>query len=296
MKMKKEMKIKIQKMGINYTREEETMNKKVVLKKNSNSVFFYILAGAAVFLLLLIGFSHRLLAQDRGEEILKRVEDQTIGPKAPSDIQAEMVMVIKSTGGEEKRRELMVWTKNNPVGDDWRLMKFLAPADIKDLGFLVLADDQMYLYMPEFQRVRRIASHNKKESFVGSDFSYDDLGTAGFSAFFVPKFKEENEKAWVLELERKPGAKKQYAKIVLSVDKATELPVRAELFDDSGQLFKIETQENSRVGKYWIPTKFVMENVRAGTSTVLELRNVRVDQNLSADIFTERNLKRSVSR
>ncbi|MBC7349648.1 MAG: outer membrane lipoprotein-sorting protein [Candidatus Aminicenantes bacterium] len=272
------------------------MSKNTVQRSKNNSAFFYFLAGATAFLLLLFGFFHGLLAQDRGEEILKKIEDQTIGPKAPADIQAEMIMIIRSARGEERRRELMVWTKNNPVGDDWRLMKFLAPADIKNLGFLVLADDQMYLYMPEFHRVRRIASHNKKESFVGSDFSYDDLGTAGFSAFFTPKLKEEEEKAWILELERKPGAKKQYSRIILTVDKATELPVRAELYDDGGQLFKVETQENSRIGKYWVPTKFVMENVRAGTSTVLELRNVRVDQNLAAEIFTERNLKRSVSR
>ncbi|MCR4396356.1 MAG: outer membrane lipoprotein-sorting protein, partial [Candidatus Saccharicenans sp.] len=116
------------------------------------------------------------------------------------------------------------------------------------------------------------------------------------SAFFTPKFKEENDRAWILELERKPGAKKQYSKIVLTVDKSTELPVRAELYDDSGQLFKVETQENSRVGKYWVPTKFVMENVRTGTSTILDLKNVRVDQNLGVEIFTERNLKRSVGR
>jgi outer membrane lipoprotein-sorting protein len=235
-------------------------------------------------------------AQDRGEEILKKVEDQTIGPLAPADIQADMVMVIRSAGGEEKKRELLVWTKNNPVGDDWRLMKFLNPADIKDLGLLVLGEEQMYLYLPEFQRIRRIASHNKKESFVGSDFSYDDLGTSGFSAFFTPKLKSEDEKTWVLELLRKPGAKKQYAKIIMTVDKATGLPVRLELYDDSGELFKVETQENSRVGKYWIPIKIAMENIKAKTMTTMELKNVKVDQNLSAEIFTERNLKRSVSR
>ncbi|MCX8161279.1 MAG: outer membrane lipoprotein-sorting protein [Candidatus Saccharicenans sp.] len=258
------------------------------------SIWVFSLVSALILLILSLALG--LKAQDRGEEIIKRVEAQTIGEKAPGDIQAEMIMIIKTSRGDEKRRELMVWTKNNPTGDDWRLMKFLAPADIKDLGFLVLADDQMYLYLPEFQRVRRIASHNKKESFVGSDFSYDDLGTAGFSAFFTPKFKEENDRVWILELVRKPGARKQYSKIILTVDKATELPVRAELYDDSGQLFKVETQENSRVGKYWVPTRFVMENVRTGSSTVLELKNVRVDQNLGAEIFTERNLKRSVSR
>ncbi|MGC8745470.1 MAG: outer membrane lipoprotein-sorting protein, partial [Candidatus Saccharicenans sp.] len=199
-------------------------------------------------------------------------------------------------GGEEKRRELLIWTKNNPGRDAWRLMKFLTPADIKDLGLLVLGEEQMYLYMPEFERIRRIASHNKKESFVGSDFSYDDLGTSGFSAFFVPAFKGEDEKSWQLELKRKPEAKKQYSKIIMTVDKVSGLPVRLELYDDAGELFKIETQENTRVGKYWIPTKFTMENVKAKTATTLELKNVKVDQKLSPEIFTERNLKRSVSR
>ncbi|MBC7362843.1 MAG: outer membrane lipoprotein-sorting protein [Candidatus Aminicenantes bacterium] len=271
------------------------MTKKIMMPKRKNyPINFFSLIVAIVFMIL--NFSAGLLAQDKGPEILKKVEDRTIGDKAPADIQAEMIMIIRSAKGDEKRRELVVWTKKNPGKDNWRLMKFLAPADIKDLGFLVLADDQMYLYMPEFQRVRRIASHNKRESFVGSDFSYDDLGTSGYSNYYEAKLKEENDRVWVLELERKPGAKKEYSKIVLTVDKATELPLKAELYDDSGQLFKVETQENSQVGRYWIPTKFTMENVKAGTRTTLELKNVRVDQNLSAEIFTERNLKRSVSR
>ncbi|MDI6848807.1 MAG: outer membrane lipoprotein-sorting protein [Candidatus Saccharicenans sp.] len=265
----------------------------VIIRRKSLSSFLILMF---LFLLMPGGGSSELFAQNRGAEIIKKVEEQTIGEKAPTDLQAEMIMIIKSARGEEKRREIVVWTKNNPDRDNWRLMKFLAPADIKDLGFLVLADDQMYLYLPEFQRVRRIASHNKKESFVGSDFSYDDLGSAGFSTFFDPELKEENDKFYILELKRKPGAKKQYSRIMLTVDREIMMPVRAELYDDSGQLFKIETQENNRVGKYWVPTKFVMENVKAGTSTVLELQRVKVDQNLSPEIFTERYLKRSLSR
>jgi len=264
--------------------------------KMKESVRLRDIVSVAMALPLILTFSREVYSQDRGKEILKKVEEQTIGSKAPSDIQAEMVMVIRSAKGSEKKRELLLWTKNNPAADDWRLMKFLNPADIKDLGLLVLADDQMYLYLPEFQRVRRIASHNKKESFVGSDFSYEDLGTSGFSAFYRPKFKEESDKNWVLELERKPEAKKPYSRIMMTVDKETNLPVRLELYDDSGELFKVETQESSQVGKYWIPVKFVMENVKAGTSTVLELRNVKVDLNLSGEIFTERNLKRSAGR
>ncbi|MBC7364959.1 MAG: outer membrane lipoprotein-sorting protein [Candidatus Aminicenantes bacterium] len=268
--------------------------KKEINKRNSSCFFAIIGELILLSLVLVLSSKTELLAQDRGLEILKKVEARTIGELAPSDIQARMVMVIRTSSGQEKRRELMVWTKNNPVGDDWRLMKFVSPADIRDLGLLVLADDQMYLYLPEFRRVRRLASHNKKESFVGSDFSYDDLGTAGFSAFYVPEFKQETDKTWVLELKRKPEAKKQYAKIIMTVDRETELPVRLELFDDTGELFKVETQENSRVGKYWIPTKFIMENVKAGSRTTMELIEIKVDQNLSPEIFTERNLKRSL--
>ncbi len=259
--------------------------------------FFWCTSLPVLLILVVLSLqSPDLCAQNRGAEILKEVEEQTIGQKAPADLQAEMIMIIKSARGEEKKRELLVWTKNNPDRDNWRLMKFLAPSEVKDLGFLVLADDQMYLYLPEFQRVRRIASHNKKESFVGSDFSYDDLGSARFSAFFDPELKEEKDKFYILELKRKQGAKKQYSKIILTVDRETMMPVRAELYDDSGQLFKVETQENSRIGRYWVPTKFVMENVKTGSSTVLELRNVKVDQNLSPEIFTERYLRRSFSR
>jgi outer membrane lipoprotein-sorting protein len=276
-------------------KEEVIMRGKEGIRKRNNHRSCAMMFGL-LMLSVILNLSSRtnLLAQDRGQEILKKVEARTIGELAPSDIQARVVMIIRSPKGEEKRRELMVWTKNNPTGDDWRLMKFVSPADIKDLGLLVLADDQMYLYLPEFQRVRRLASHNKKESFVGSDFSYDDLGTSGFSAFFVPQFKQETEKTWVLELKRKPEAKKQYARIIMTVDRETELPVRLELFDDTGELFKVETQENSRVGKYWIPTKFIMENVKAGSRTTMELTEVKVDQNLSPEIFTERNLKRSL--
>lgn len=270
--------------------------KNMMSKNRSGSAYFSLLCLICVLVILSSGPGNYLLAQDRGAEILKKVEARTIGELAPSDIQARMIMIIRSSKGEEKRRELMVWTKNNPTGDDWRLMKFIAPPDIKDLGFLVLADDQMYLYLPEFQRVRRLASHNKRESFVGSDFSYDDLGTSGFSAFFVPELKQETEKFWILELKRRPEAKKQYSKIIMTVDRETELPIRFELYDDSGQLFKVETQENSRIGKYWIPTKFIMENVKAGSRTSLELTEVKVDQNLSPEIFTERNLKRSLVR
>lgn len=178
-----------------------------------------------------------------GKEILKKVEERTIGERAPKDVEAIMSMTIVSSKGKKKIRELKVWSKNNIDKDDWRVMKFLSPPDVRNVGFLVLSDDRMYLYLPEFHRIRRIASHNKKESFMGSDFSYEDMGTSGFTRFYDAKLLSENENEWVLELTRKSGVSKPYSKIKMWVSKEIEIPFKMELYDDSGKLWKLAEQE-----------------------------------------------------
>lgn len=229
-----------------------------------------------------------------GEEILKKVEERTIGKLAPSDLESVMVMTIVSSKGSKKVRELKAWSKNNLNKDDWRVMKFLSPADVRGVGFLVLAEDQMYLYLPEFRRIRRIASHNKKESFMGSDFSYEDMGTSGFSKFYSAKLLKEDPNMWVLELFRKPGVRKPYKKILMWVSKKTEIPVKLELYGNDGKLWKVLEQEVKKVEKYWLPVKMTMRNVKKGSYTVLEMKEIKVDQNLSDKIFTKRFLKRRV--
>ncbi len=236
-----------------------------------------------------------LIALDeRGEEILREVDQVTSGELAPENVQVKMIMEIKTSRGEIRRRELRVWTKNNLKAEDWRLMKFTSPPDVRDVGLLVLSETQMYLYLPEFKRIRRIASHNKRESFVGSDFSYEDLGVSEFSTFFWAELIREEETHWELELKRKADVKKPYSRIKMLVSKESKMPVRLELYDDSGELFKVEEQENSQVGKYWLPTKIIMKNVKKGSETSLEMKEIKVDQVIDEEIFTERFLKRSM--
>ncbi len=237
---------------------------------------------------VLLGFS---LAAD-GPSILRAVEERLIGDLAPKDLHATMVMTIVDRHGNKKVREVETWEKNNKDRDDWRLMKFRKPADVKGIGFLVLSEEQMYLYLPEFHRIRRIASHNKKEAFMGSDFSYEDMGTSGFSKFYDAKLLQETEKEYVLELKRKPGAKKPYSKIKMWISKESMLPVKMELYDNSGELVKTSEQTVKKIGKYWIPVKIKMTSVKKGSYTVLEMKNIEVDSGLGSKIFTKRFLKR----
>jgi outer membrane lipoprotein-sorting protein len=240
-----------------------------------------------------LSFSFALLFGLSATDVLKKVEERMIGGKAPKDIEAVMVMEIHK-GSSVKIRKLKVWTKNNINSDDWKIMKFISPADVKNVGFLTLSEDDMYLYLPEFHRIRRIASSNKKDSFMGSDFSYDDLGTTNFSKNYKPELVKENDKIWVLKLIRKNGVKKPYKKIILTIDRTTYMPISMDMYDDSGVFWKKAEERTKKIGSYNIITFIKMEDKRKGSYTTLELKDIKTDQNLSKKIFSKRFLKRRV--
>ncbi|MCX6555695.1 MAG: outer membrane lipoprotein-sorting protein [Candidatus Aminicenantes bacterium] len=223
--------------------------------------------------------------------VLKTMEENTMGANAPRDMETDMVMTIQD-GKNVRVREIHAWSRNIAEKDDLRVLKFIAPADVKDVGFLVLDQDSMYIYLPEFHRTRRIASSSKKDPFMGSDFSYEDMGTSAFSKYYDPRMFKESDGEWQLELLRKPGADKPYARIVLTVSKANTMPVRMELYDESGRLGKVAEETAQQVGKYWIMASIKMTHVKKGTSTLLEMRNIKVDLGLKDEIFSERFLKK----
>jgi len=223
--------------------------------------------------------------------VLKTMEENTMGANAPRDMEADMVMTIQD-GKNVRIRQIHAWSRNIADKDDLRVLKFIAPADVKDVGFLVLAEDSMYIYLPEFHRTRRIASSSKRDPFMGSDFSYEDMGTSAMSKNYSPKILRESEMEWQLELLRRPGADKPYAKIVLFVSKSNTMPTRMELYNAAGNLDKIVEETAQQVGKYWIMASIKMTHVKKGTSTLLEMKDIKADLGLKDEIFSERFLKK----
>jgi outer membrane lipoprotein-sorting protein len=237
--------------------------------------------------------SYILLFSATADSILKKTEDKMIGKKAPKDIEAVMIMEIHK-GSSVKIRELKAWTKNNLNSDDWKLMKFISPADVKNVGFLTISEDDMFLYLPEFHRIRRIASSSKKDSFMGSDFSYDDLSTTGFSKNYIPEIIKETDTLWILKLSKKKGVKKPYSKIILHISKKTNLPVIMEMFDNSGNLWKKAEEKTKNIGEYDVVSFIKMKNMKKGSWTTLELKDIKLNKGLSKKIFSKRFLKKRV--
>jgi len=226
-----------------------------------------------------------------GDEIMVKVDAVL---SAPTDGTSTAKMTLEDKNGKTKERSLKLWTRYFRDKDDWSLTKFVEPAEIRDLGFLSLADDKMYLYLPGFDRVRRIASHARKESFAGSDLSNDDLSTGRYVDHFSSKIKEETDGEYILELIRKPGSNRIYPKSTVWVNKENFTIPRMELFDKNEKLWKTFEGKYEQIQGYWTMTSLTMMDVKKKHKTIMKMEDLQFDVGLDDKIFTQRYLKRRV--
>ena len=229
---------------------------------------------------------------NKGNEILNKVDEVSNAPKSSVGI---MRMILIDSDGNRKERRIKIWTKKKG-GETMRLMKFISPAEYRNVGFLSITEDRMYVYLPEFGRVRRISSSAKSDRFMGSDLSYDDLGTSRRAKHYNAEIIKEDEKTWTLLLTRKKGSDKPYPKIELTVDKSNFTTVQSKMYDEGGSLWKIMKAEHQKSGKYWIAKKIEVEDVKAKHKTVLEFINVKTDVKIPKRVFSKRTLKKRVEQ
>jgi len=233
-------------------------------------------------------FSAGSAAAQDGSRILEQV-DSTLN--APSDIVAVEKMTLIDAGGRERVRTLRMYQK----GSERRLVKFVTPADVRDVGFLRLAEDRMYLYLPAFRRVRRISSSIKNEDFMGSDFSYEDLSRTRYGDDYRAVEAVPTEQGYALTLEPLPDADVSYSRIVMQVQADTWVITGMEMFGRDGRLVKtFEASGIERVDGYWIARRMEVTTVKDAHRTVLDLEELQFDTGLDDEFFSQRQLKRPV--
>ncbi|MCP4727921.1 MAG: outer membrane lipoprotein-sorting protein, partial [bacterium] len=192
---------------------------------------------AAFLLSALCSKAPALYAQETltGAQIMEKVDTRSI----PVDSRMETVMKLIDKRGSVRERTL----KSYRFGDDKQIMWFLAPADVKGSSFLRHSyddrDDDMWLYLPSFGKVRRIASHAKKGSFMGSDFTYEDMGDRKLKDYTYKLTGEETvgeRECWIVESVPNKGVVTDYTKIVSWVWKDEYMPLKEEFYDKRNQL------------------------------------------------------------
>lgn len=207
-------------------------------------------------------------------------------------------MTIITTSG--KTRELFYdsWSKDKGKKS---LIRYTAPHRIKGQAMLMLNNaDDIWSYFPRTNRVRKLASHAKKQKMQGSDFSYEDMGSGdSFVTDFTHKYirdeKKEGHTCYVIELKTKKGIDSNYSKIIAWIDKENFVIWAIDYYDEKKPdlLTKTLIQSNLKIiDNIPTPMKMVMHNHLDNTNTTSEYLEIKYNIKLDDAMFTERGLKK----
>jgi hypothetical protein len=222
------------------------------------------------------------------------------------DSVAGATFTLTDRSGAQRVRQTSALTKLQPNGDDnMRLVRFLAPADIKGTTTLLIehagADDDMWIYLPALKKVRRLAASNKKDSFVGTDFSYGDAIGHKVDDWTHRLLREEAlDGVPCLVIESEPrsasvAADTGYSKRLTWVRSDNYVSPRVEIWDNEGKpLKRILASDIRQVGSNgrWQAMRTEAENLQTGHRTVIQLDGYKAEQNVAAENFTPGSLDR----
>ena len=211
---------------------------------------------------------------------------------------ATMTMTIFTSSGQQRTFEYLSYSKN--FGEK-NLLVYLEPSRVKGQKMLMLNNaDDIWAYFPRTKRVRKLATHAKRQKFEGSDFSNEDLGsgdsfTKDFAARLIGEENKENFDCYKIELTRKQDADISYSKLVMWVRKSDFIPLVIDYYDEKNpdEPLKTLTQSDIKIID-GIPTgtHLVMHNHGDNTNTSIELKEINYNIPLDDDLFTEQGLKR----
>jgi len=232
------------------------------------------------------------------EEIIRRSQLAEYYPG--NDMKARVLMRLVSKEGGERIRGMTILRKNLQEGGEQRyLIYFHRPPDVRGMTFMVWKYPQRnadrWLFIPALNLVRRIAADDKRSSFVGSDFSYEDVSGRNVEEDTHRLLRDEaldGKDAYVIESTPKDLAGSDFGRKVSWVDKRTLLPLKEEYFDKRGDPAKVFSADDVKeIQGFWTMTKRTMRDVQTGHRTEVTFQEVRYNLRLPEDLFSERYLR-----
>jgi outer membrane lipoprotein-sorting protein len=224
---------------------------------------------------------------------------------AGDDGKAKVKMELVSKGGKKRLRELTILRKDIKEGESQKFyIYFHEPRDVSRMVFMVWKnvdkDDDRWLYIPAIDLVKRIATRDKRSSFAGSDFTYEDVSGRWTEDDEHTLIKEEDlngKPSYVIK--NLPRNKKlvEFSYYLTWIDKETFLPLKVEYYDKREQLHRVISAEEIKV-KQGFPTvvRAKAENLQTGHATMIEIKDISYNVGIGENIFEERFLRRPPRR
>lgn len=251
---------------------------------------------AILFLLEMSVLVGTASAELTATEILKKVD--AILDSSATVLEATMTTV--NSRKTQKSSDMLIYVKEDASGEARTLIQYLSPASDKGTKFLSLGSvDKMWMYLPQVEKMVRIAGSMVKQSMMSSDFSYEDLmDRAELEDDYTPQIigdeTIDGETCYVMMLKAKRG-NANYRQMKLYVQKNNFIPVKQEFFSGSGKLIKTSTQTHPAVfdGRT-IPTKIAFKDLKSKKEqqTILTIKNAKFNADIPEKYFTMQYLEK----
>ena len=237
-------------------------------------------------------------AEERGLRIANEARERDEGF---GNFTASLTMILRNKRGQESKRELRLKVIEVEDDGDRTIFVFDRPRNVKGTGFLVHAHktgpDDQWLYLPALKRVKRISSSKQSGSFMGSEFSYEDMGAVEVEKYTHRHLREEAcGELQCIVLERIPKNRDSgYSRHVVWLDKEELRTIQVQYFDRRDKHLKTMVVEDYKkyLERYWRGGRISMTNHLTGKSTVLNWKDYEFGTDLDLGDFTRTALKRA---
>jgi outer membrane lipoprotein-sorting protein len=242
--------------------------------------------GAAVFFLAALS-----LGAQSAEEIVRASRDRI----EADTIYTRSTMVLTAKNGTETQRVIEQFAKDGAGGNNVVIV-FHEPKSVAGTRFLTMEnsgkEDDRWIFLPARGRVQRIAASDGSKSFVGTDFSFDDISSADRDVDLDSHslLREESlggNPCYVIQSIPKDSSY-QYTKMIQWIDKNTKVCHKIELYNKKNTLAKtLEILKLEDKDGRLSPMQTRMTTHAAGTSTLIVVDEIRYNARIPDGIFTQ---------
>lgn len=213
-----------------------------------------------------------------------------------ADGRSEVRMIISDAQGREQRRQFTVLRRDvEDAGDQQFLVVFSQPSDVRDTVFLVdkhvTRDDDRWLYLPGLDLVKRISAGDKRTSFVGAHYFYEDVSGRRPSED-THELVETTDAFFVLRHVPIDPQTVEFASYVTWIDRATFLPMKIDYTNAAGDVYRrVEVLSVETIDGHPTVTTSRVSDLLSGGKTDMQFRYIAYDIGIPQDVFTERSLR-----
>jgi len=260
-------------------------------------VYFVCMVSCAVMASVLFATAGAAGQDLTGEEILDRIEAESGISGSGTGV---INLITENKRGEQRSNTVKMYRREDSEVEK-QLLEYLEPADVKGTKFLSITEegkeDLMYIYFPFLGRERRIAAGEESDSFMGTDFTYEEMGSGQTYQEEYDTSRLEDEvledyPCYVLRLTPKEEDS-DYTYLKMWVWQEEFLLLRIEFYKEGERLTKTLSNSDIREEEEgeFMPHRIVMADEIKDTKTIIEIVETE-EEDVPNDYFTIRYLRR----